>query len=103
MGAGLGLGPGAGVAAVALEPAQALVPGRMEVHLVAAVAVAVEEFQHRREDVGQPPVFDPLRAADLGAARHQPVLRPAGALLRHGLLQRPVVIFDYKYIQMRQI
>jgi hypothetical protein len=82
MGAGLGLGPGAGVAAVALEPAQAFVPGRMEFDLVAAVAVAVEQLQLRRAEVGQAAMLDPLGTADFGAARQQPVVGPAGALLR---------------------
>jgi hypothetical protein len=62
----------------------------MELDLVAAVAVAVEQAQLRRVGIGQPAVLDPFRAADLGAARRQPVLRPAGAFARDGFLQGKV-------------
>jgi hypothetical protein len=62
----------------------------MELDLVAAIAVAIEELQLRRIDIGQAAVLDPLRAADLGAARQQPVVGPAGALLADGVLQRQV-------------
>jgi hypothetical protein len=62
----------------------------MELDLVAAVAVAVEEAQLRRVHIGQPAVLDPLGAADLGAARRQPVVRPAGAFAPGGFLQGQV-------------
>jgi hypothetical protein len=64
----------------------------MELDLVAAVAVAVEEAQLRRVHVGQPAVLDPLCAAGLGAARRQPIVRPASALSGDGFLQGKVAV-----------
>ena len=74
MRARLRLGPRPGVAAVPLQPAQAFVPGGVELDLVATVAVAVEEFRLGRVFVGEAAVFDPFRAADFGAARRLALL-----------------------------
>ena len=56
---------------------QQLVPGRMEVDLVEAMAVAVERTQDRRILVGVEAELDRFRLAERGAERGEPVFAPS--------------------------
>jgi hypothetical protein len=58
--------------------AHQLVIGRMKLGLIGAVAGGVEQFQCRRELVGNAPELDHPGAAQLGAAFDQPGIGPAG-------------------------
>src|SRR5947209_19909930 len=60
-----------------------LVPGRVELHLVHPVAVAVERAQPRREVVRQPAPLLRLRTAGAAAERDQIVEGPLRSVALH--------------------
>lgn len=83
--------PRRGVQAVRDRGTHQLVPGRVELHLVDAVAVPVVGAQDRRVLVRQPPVLDRLLATAEAAQLVQLGGGPAGALAFEPVEQRRVV------------
>ena len=79
------------------------VPGRMEVHLVEPVAVAVERAQNRRVFVGIETKLHRLRLAERGAERGEPFLRPTRLLALDRFAQHGVACEQIIRLERRRL
>ncbi|MOA18785.1 hypothetical protein D3C78_1391260 [compost metagenome] len=102
LGAGARLAPGQRVQAVTDPRLHQPVPGRMELHLIDAVAVAVVAVQLGRLAIGGE-TGGQQRAAGQLAVLRQARLAPAGTEALQPLLQRPVAAVQIAAVQRRRL
>src|SRR5689334_12520769 len=76
-------------------------PGGMELDHVPAPAEAVEAVQHRRIAVGLEAPLDRLGAPQNATEIAETLARPAAALARHGLVERPIALEQVVIYQRR--
>src|SRR5262245_11655332 len=100
---GLRVAPGRGVQAMSDRCVQQIVPGRMEIHLVCAIAVTVMCMQFRRVPIRLDAPSDRLCAAGKLSERTQLLLRPVRALPPDTLHQRGVLPKDVVPLQWRRL
>ncbi|MDT4817026.1 hypothetical protein FQZ97_500910 [compost metagenome] len=102
LGAGAGIGPGHGGDAVLDRGGHQFVVGRVELHQVDAVAIAVMALEYRLVLVGEE-ARRHQRTSGQGAIAVQALLGPAAMEATHPLLQRQVDAVEVGAIQWRHL
>src|SRR5436305_9159997 len=85
------------------RPAQQPVPGRIELHLVDPIPVAIVRTEHRLVSLGAPTMLERLEAAGGRARLAQPVDPPAATLALHRLAQHQVDLEQVYRLQRRRL